>query len=116
MKVFVQEINSKQIEKDYHLDLASDIKQFDKAKVSAAVGIPINVYFNGKHTKLPHVEVEIRGDILDKDWINKLQSVVKDKDNFKVLKEHKSDNRLPLIKINYKDTYAVCDEILKMVR
>lgn len=116
LEVFLQEINNKQIEKDYHLDLASGIKQFDKAKVSAAVGIPINVYFNGKHTKLPYVEVEIRGDILDKDWISKLQNVVKDKDNFKVLKEHKSDTRLPLIKINYEDTFVVCDEVLKMVR
>ncbi|KAL6932981.1 hypothetical protein ACO0R3_002071 [Hanseniaspora guilliermondii] len=116
LKVFLQDINSKQIEKDYYLDLASDIKQFDKAKVSAAVGIPINVYCNGKHTKLPYVEVEIRGDIIDENWINKLQNIVKDKDNFKVLREHKSDKRLPLIKINYKDTFDVCDEILKIMR
>ncbi|SGZ37999.1 uncharacterized protein HGUI_00199 [Hanseniaspora guilliermondii] len=116
LKVFLQDINNKQIEKDYYLDLASDIKQFDKAKVSAAVGIPINVYCNGKHTKLPYVEVEIRGDIIDENWINKLQNIVKDKDNFKVLREHKSDKRLPLIKINYKDTFDVCDEILKIMR
>lgn len=116
MKPFLQEINESELKKDYHLDLTSDLKQFDKAKVSAAVGIPINVYFNGKHTKLPYNEIEIRGDIVDPEWIAKVEAVVEDKESFKVLKDKKTNNRLPLIKANYKDTFKVCDELLKMIR
>lgn len=116
MKAFLIDINKKELSEDYHLDLACDIKQFEKAKVSAAVGIPINVYFNGKYTKLPYNEIEIRGDIVEENWIAKIEAVVEDKDSFKVLKDKKTDTRLPLIKTNYKDTFRVCDELLKMIR
>ena len=116
MKSFLQEINANELLKDYHLDLTPDLKQFDKAKVSAAVGIPINVYFNGKHTKIPYNEIEIRGDIIDPKWIDKVKAVVEDKESFKVLKDKKTNTRLPLIKTNYKDTFKVCDELLKMIR
>ncbi|KAL6928221.1 hypothetical protein ACO0SA_002953 [Hanseniaspora valbyensis] len=113
---FIGKISENKFEMDYYVDANKDVKQFDKCKISNAIGIPINVLVNGKHTQLPIVEVEIRGDIINNEWARLIEEQIKNKDDFTVLRGKREDNKLPLFKVNYNDIFIVIDILLKCIR
>ncbi|XBW37705.1 hypothetical protein QEN19_003289 [Hanseniaspora menglaensis] len=116
MVSFINQIDEKKFENDYYLDLNKNIKQFEKAKISNAVGIPVNVFVNGKHTQLPAIEIEIRGDLINSNWVGLVNAVVKNKNHFKVLREHREGDRLPFFKIHNEDLFTVLPIILSCIK